>query len=566
MDAARRAGLLTFGLALVPTLIAIWAVPWFVTQDGPSHLYNTQVLTELLKPKSPFHEVYAIRWSMFPNWGGSLVLMGLMAALPARAADRMMMSASFVAFAASIVWLRWRVAGWRGMPIAAGLAVVMALNVLWLFGFANFLLGACLFPIALGLWWSRRDRLGPGMALTLAALVFLGYIFHLVSAGLTAVGLLVLATVTPGAKRRARWGWTLASLLPLVPLAWIYREQTLNSGGFRAEWWVLSNPWSMRSWAAQISWTDPISLTGRARMPFMRSERSWYHLLSPAGWLGAGVGLLVLAGLCARWRHTDLRRLASERRGWLTLACLLLVGGVAAPDVVGPGAYLPHRITLIGLLALVPYLELDLAKGPRRLAGAIVAGAFVLQSAFLWEYALYANRLAGAYMEAKSVVGYGHRMGNLIARGAILSSYRVNPLLHIGSMLGVDTGNIVWENYEPTLPHFPVQFRTQAAEELTRELLPVFFYEGGTGDLATRFARWTQLIERHHDEIDVLVVWGLPPEFDQMIDQWFRVTFQTTNVRVLESRSAKARSVPPVSRAVKAHLASQRHSWRGRSP
>jgi hypothetical protein len=535
--AAVRSGLATFALALLPTLIAIWAVPWFVTQDGPSHLYNTQILTALLKPSSPFHEVYAIRRSFFPNWGGSLVLMGLMAVLPARAADRMMMSASFVLFAASIVWLRWCIAGWRGMPIVALLAAVIALNVLWLLGFANFLLGACLFPITLGLWWWRRERLGPGLALVLAALLVLGYLFHLVSMGLTAIGLAVLAAVTPGPGRRARCGWTLASFLPLVPLAWIYREQTRDSGGFRAEWWVLSNPWSLRSWATQLSWTDPISLTGRAKMPFVAAESVWYHGVAPVAWLGLGVGLVLAAGFCARWRHADLRSLASVRRGWLLLACLLLVGGVVAPDTIGPGAYLPHRITLLGLVALVPYVELQLAHWAKRLAGAILTVALVLQSAFLWDYALCSNHLAGAYMEAKPAVGEHRRVGNLIARCALATSHRANPLLHIGSMMGVDTGNIVWDNYEPLLPHFPVQFRTEAARELTREFLPVSCYDGGTNDLTPRLARWIEVSERHHNEIDVLVVRGARPELEHTIDPWFQVVFQIENVRVLENRS-----------------------------
>src|SRR4051794_37532554 len=37
---SRRRGLAAFLLALVPGLAAVWSVPWFVTQDGPAHLYN----------------------------------------------------------------------------------------------------------------------------------------------------------------------------------------------------------------------------------------------------------------------------------------------------------------------------------------------------------------------------------------------------------------------------------------------------------------------------------------------------------------------------------------------
>ena len=33
-------------MALAGPLSAIWAVPWFVTQDGPAHVYNAQILAE----------------------------------------------------------------------------------------------------------------------------------------------------------------------------------------------------------------------------------------------------------------------------------------------------------------------------------------------------------------------------------------------------------------------------------------------------------------------------------------------------------------------------------------
>src|SRR6516225_105228 len=79
-----------FALALVPALTAVWAVPWFVTQDGPAHVYNAQVLAWSFDPDSPFRDVYTVRWQPIPNWAGHLALASLVAVLPAWAADRIM--------------------------------------------------------------------------------------------------------------------------------------------------------------------------------------------------------------------------------------------------------------------------------------------------------------------------------------------------------------------------------------------------------------------------------------------------------------------------------------------
>jgi hypothetical protein len=528
---ARRWGLATFVLAVVPVLVAIWGFPWFVTQDGPSHLYNTRVLAELFKPDSPYHGVYEVRLTPFPNWGGSLVLLGLLAFLPARAADQVMMSLTFVGFSATIVWLRWRVAGWQGMPIAAAIAVMVGMNLCWLMGFSTFLLGACLFAVTLGTWWSWRDRPGIGLALTLAGLLVVGYFFHLVSMGLTAIGLVVLSIFTPGTGQRSRLKWTLGGLAPLIPLGLIYRSLARDKG--RLEWWRLSDPRSLRSWLTQVSWVDPISLTEKAKAPFLVSERFWYHLPAPSAWLAIALGVLIVVGLLRRRGRDDLCHNATVRHGWSVLALLFLVGGIAAPDSVGSGAYLSHRVFLLGLMALVPSLELDVGRRAGQVAGAVLAIALVLQTACVWDFARLSDHLVGAFMQAKPAVGQGQRVGSLIARCLLPTSYRANPMAHMGAMLGVDSGNIVLDNYEPLYPLFPIRFRDEAAHRLTRQFVPLACYDGDDGDPVERLARLGRLLERNHDMFDVLVVRGSRPEVDARIDPWFTPVFQAGEVRVL---------------------------------
>ena len=104
--------------ALAPALAAIWAVPWFVPQDSPAHVYNAQILVWSFDPASPFRDVYTVNWQPIPNWAGPLTLAGLVAILPAWVADRIMTSLTLVCFAAAVFWLRWRVAGTRGLHVA----------------------------------------------------------------------------------------------------------------------------------------------------------------------------------------------------------------------------------------------------------------------------------------------------------------------------------------------------------------------------------------------------------------------------------------------------------------
>src|SRR5215471_6582901 len=63
-------GFLVLGVLLAPALAAVWMVPWFVTQDGPAHIYNAQILAWSFDPRSPFQDVYTIQWQPIPNWVG----------------------------------------------------------------------------------------------------------------------------------------------------------------------------------------------------------------------------------------------------------------------------------------------------------------------------------------------------------------------------------------------------------------------------------------------------------------------------------------------------------------
>ena len=113
-------------------MAAIWAVPWFVPRNAPAHVTTPRFSAWSFKPDSPFRDVYTVRLAPIPNWAGPLTLAGLVAILPAWVADRIMTSLTLAAFAAAVFWLRWRLAGVRGLGVAALMASLLAMNMAWL--------------------------------------------------------------------------------------------------------------------------------------------------------------------------------------------------------------------------------------------------------------------------------------------------------------------------------------------------------------------------------------------------------------------------------------------------
>src|SRR5262249_29114407 len=129
----------------------------------------------------------------------------------------------------------------------------------------------------------------------------------------------------------------------------------------------------------------------------------------------------------------------AQRRGWALLALLLLVGGVAGPDSLGlnHGHYLPQRVVLLGLVALMPVLELDPRGWAVRGCAAALAVALVVQSTLVWDYALVSQRTAGAFWRARGVVGQGQRVASMLVQ--LKGRSRANPLLHSDCLLGLGT-------------------------------------------------------------------------------------------------------------------------------
>lgn len=524
-------GLVVLVAALAPVLTAIWGVRWFVTQDGSAHLYNAHIIAESLGANSPFARYFLVRWEPLPNWSGHLVTAIFVSLLPAWAAGPAVTTLTLVGFVASIVWLRVRVAGSNGLPLASVLAVLLALNLPWLLGFTSFLLGACLFPITLGVWWGGRDRFGWGRTSVLFALIVLGYFCHLVSLGLTAFGLVVLALATPGNHRRARLVRTLVGLLPLVPLGLLYRALSQRGGAMRPVWKHL-DPFSLAAWGTQLGWVDPITLVSKKAIPLTTIDNApWFGLFAPMMWLI--FALILMALVAVRARGASQVQGPGERTGWVWLGVLLLVGGILGPDSLGAshGEFLQQRVVLLGLVALVPILNLTPGGWPGRLIAFTLVVPLAMQSAIVWDYALTSRRMAGAIVDASPAVDRNQRVATLLID--IRTRFRANPLLHADNLLGIGTGNIIWSDYETRYYYFPVQFKPKLNRPLSSDLESIANAEG-PANAARRAALWQQIITQHAGAIDAVVVWGSDPQLDAISRQSFETVYRKGEVRVLK--------------------------------
>jgi hypothetical protein len=475
-------------------------------------------------------------------------------------ADRLLMTATLLGFAVSLVWLRWKVRGGEAMLGSCLLAALVSINYLWLMGFTSFLLGSCLFPITLGVWWSGRDRPGLVRPAAIMVLLLFGYFCHLVSLGLTVLGLVVLAlaapsqaaTDSPAIRRLGRLGRTAISFLPLIPLGFLYVQMSRRGGPMHPSWENLADPFSSSAWASRLTWVDPLTVAMKDVLPFTGRVRGIFAVFAPIVWLS-------LAGLCwwaarltagsrrdmaadqpalklqsERLRHED-REGRRDQGIWLALAALLMLVGLIGPDSLGEGhgEYLPQRLVLLGLAALVPAFDVKLTNVWGRLAAACLFLALVLQTLILWDYALYSQRTAGQIIQSRDLIGNGKRVGTLLVQ--IAGRFRVNSLLHADNWLGVGTGNIVWNNYETRHYYFPVQFRAGIERPDSTDLEWLAIHDDPR-EAQARAMLWKALLAKHSRSIDVVVVWRENPAFAAITEEWFELASRFGDVSIYKRR------------------------------
>ena len=288
---------------LLLRLSAVWAVPWFVTQDGPAHVYNAQILAESFDAGSPSRAGLHDLVEADPELDGPPCARraGLATAGMDGRSDHDQRDASWSCRRHALA----AVAGRRRKGPGPGgtlCRALLAMNLPWLLGFTSFLLGSCLFPITLGVWWEGRYRLSVG---------------RIVGPLGVAVPRVLLPSGEPGADGgrpgRAGGGGPGAAASTTGPgssgsrgllrtsisfhsarvaLVIFYLRTARRSGPLRPVWENLSSPWSPAAWGARLGWVDPITLAikdGRAV-----HEPGWPRLHSSSHpWSGWWLGLVL---------------------------------------------------------------------------------------------------------------------------------------------------------------------------------------------------------------------------------------------------------------------------------
>ena len=173
-------------------LIPIWICHYFPTQDGPSHLYNAQIIREYWNSSYQFQEFYDIQWSPLPNWITHFLLASLLLIFPPILAEKVFLSLYVICFPTAVIYFLNSIE--MGKRTVYLMVFPFIYNYLFLMGFYSFALSVPFYFLALGYWWRHKDNLSVKTIILLNLILVVTYFSHLISYGLALIslGLLII--------------------------------------------------------------------------------------------------------------------------------------------------------------------------------------------------------------------------------------------------------------------------------------------------------------------------------------------------------------------------------------
>jgi hypothetical protein len=518
--------LILVGFACSP----IWAVEYFINHDGSAHLYSGYLMLELLKGNPSVTEIYALNSITVPNSSGHWLLVLLLSFFSPFLVTKIIVTLTFSVFVAAVGWLRWQTAGAEGLKTSLLIGAAMGFNFLWFVGFYNFIIGACLFVVTLGLYYVWREKLNAWRALILALLLLLTYFSHIVSFAILAGSILFLAFFSPKTRLKKTLALTILAILPVLPVFLYYRTLGIAGGSFSPVWRNLANPFSIMSWLSQIRTADPFIIISRKTLPFVDAESNLFFIFAPLLWLGAAFFLLT----AATWRKSEDNKW-KNRLPFVILLFGSILTAMFAPDDFGltNGSILRERVLLCGLIFFIPLFRVETSGWLKRLAQISLGFVIVFQTAALWEFSLQTNREAQDYFSVSAMITEKDSVFPVVLSGESRRFHSL-PTTGMGNYLGIGRNIQVWNDYEIGHRLFPIVAKNEADRQFMFDFpsAAVNLSNNSEESLDEKLSKLDSALAANHGKIKILLIWDSDPAVEAVFAKWFETEPFFTNGRV----------------------------------
>ena len=439
-------------LVLIGVHIAIvWSVPYWPTQDGPSHIYNLTILKDLLNGGNEYGNTYDYELKILPNLGFHVIAYPFLSIFSPVTTERIFLTL-YIVFLSGSVCFFLRVFKQALYPYVY-FQVPVIFNFPVMMGFYSFSIAIPLLLFALAVQWLVRHQ---RLLVRFFASNILGvmlFCFHFIVFGL----FLVLSAVTIGfadrsviAKKRI---WQL--LIVMLPCIIIMILYVLQMSMFS----------STLAWQSMFSHIPGPPVFAALFRLFLLKLDIFTFSMAYFGYLQLSVAILVsyLFCLCLytglRTHYASRANRMPERSALFLCISMVFAIYIIAPFRIGEGSALYQRFPVLIYLLAIPLLEIPHAKK-------LMKYFFSFLIAVICSYILVSTVLF--YQQNNKIVEFLAGQHVKIEKGSFLAAYRerdftsdvrVDVLLSAVSYYAILNKSVNVGNYEAGTPFFPVRFK-----------------------------------------------------------------------------------------------------------
>lgn len=489
-------------LLLAAHIGLVWVLPYFPTQDGPSHIYNLVILDDLLHGGKEWGSFFTYKLHAVPNLGFHLIAYPLLQFFPPLITEKIFVSIYIFMMGVCVPFFL-RSFDKPALPLSF-LVFPVIFNFNLMMGFYSYTVAVPAFIIATSMAWRIRNESKSTRFVCCNIAGGIVFFMHLIPFMFYLIALAVFAITehkSPDniARSLAR---QLLIIFPLIALL-LYYLSTGSSSPVPADFSYL-----LSSQRAATLFTDLLTFSTVNFSPWQ---------LVPAS-ICLFIVLLLLLSLARDSLNGKFQHIA-EQKAMLMLALTLTVIYLSAPFWLGDGCYFNDRFPWVIFLLLLPPLAGVSAYNKYVIKIGIITTA-VLSLCFNTIIFRQQCKEVTTFME-------GLRVG--CSKGDLIMLYKtdrpawpkIDVILHATSYYGILNGCVDVGNYEAGFRLFPVHFNNNLASLSLHGRIE-------SNPHSIEFSQYPALME--------VLGWKLHPEAREHLQIFFNNRFENSKLTLWHRR------------------------------
>lgn len=421
---------LLFIALLVAHIALVWLLPFFPTQDGPSHIYNLSILKDLRSGGELWGGIYYQQLSLKPNFGFHIVAYPLLYFFDPLIVEKMFVSIYLLLLTISVPCLLKLLDKplfpWSFLVFPAALSYGLAM------GFYSYVIALPLVLLGGGICWRIRKSGLLRQCIVISICSAIIYCFHLIGCVFFILLIITQLMVSRRGSIARKVGETVLVLLPSGLLLLGYIISSAKGPQF------IATPFTERIPAVIAD----LVLCGSVYF-------SQLQIIN-------GVMLVLVLYLLLRFQGK--RDLSDANKVFYCFCAVLVIIDVCAPSSFGGGSFFNERMPQMIFLGIIPVVAdrgraWDSNRWGLYLLPALAIICFAVNVYVYREKAAVVKKymsLQNASMEKKSVIMSYRKYGG--------GRSRVDVLAHAISYYALRHNLINAGNYEVEFSYFPVRF------------------------------------------------------------------------------------------------------------